>query len=615
MQTAQTFLEVVANRGKRRLPLERVYRHLRNRELFLRAYAKLYANDGALTTGTDPGDTVDGMSLRRIDDIIETLQAGQYRWKPARRVYIPKANGKLRPLGIPGWNDKLLQEVLRQVLSAYYEPQFSAASHGFRPGRGCHTALQQVKRTWTGTKWFIEGDIKGCFDNIDHARLLAVIGRSIKDERFLSLLRGLLAAGYLEDWKYTRTLSGVPQGGVLSPLLSNVFLNELDTFVETVLLPKHNRAPNRRMSPTYLEYSRQIRKAKAEGDQATYRQLQKKRRSVASGDAADPDYRRLRYIRYADDFLLGFIGPKAEAEQIKQEIGGFLQGIGLTMSEEKTLITHAADQRARFLGYEMFTALANDRLTRKHRSLNGRVQLSVPEDVVRKWVSRHSQNGKPVQLGKLLNDSDYNIVMTYGLELRGLANYYTLAYDVSSRVGKVKHAMMVSLAKTLASKHRLSCRQVYCRYRRNLNGYRAIAAEIPREGKPPLIATFGGFPIRHCQVAALVDLPTEWIASQRTELVRRLLVNKCELCGSTELIEVHHVRKLAELKQRYAGRPAAPTWVERMSAMRRKTLVVCRACHQAITYGRYDGRSLRRPTGEPDALDNGARPVRRKGVG
>jgi len=603
MQSAQTFLEVVADRGKRRLQLERVYRHLQNRELFLRAYAKLYANDGALTLGTDPSDTVDGMSLKRIDGIIETLQAGKYRWKPARRVYIPKANGKLRPLGIPGWEDKLLEEVIRQVLSAYYEPQFSNASHGFRPGRGCHTALQQIKRTWTGTKWFIEGDIKGCFDNIDHDRLLAVIGRSIKDERLLSLLRGMLAVGYLEDWKYERTLSGTPQGGVLSPLLANIFLNELDTFVETELLPRHNRGSGRRMNPTYQRYSWQMREAKAQGDKASCRQLQKARRTVAKGDEHDPDYRRLWYVRYADDFLLGFIGPKAEAEQIKQEIGGFLQTIGLAMSEEKTLVTNAVNERARFLGYELYTGMANDHMTRGRRSLNGRVQLSVPKDVEREWVDRYSQGGKPKQRGELLNNSDYDIVMTYALELRGIANYYALAYDVSRRVQKVKYAMTVSLVKTLAGKHRLTCRQVYRRYRRILNGYVAIVAEVARAGRKPLVATFGGFPIRHRRMVALEDLPPEWMPAQRTELVRRLSTNKCELCGSTELIEVHHVRKLADLKRRYSGRRAPPLWVQRMIALRRKTLVVCRACHQAITFGKYDGRSLRRPTGEPDALE------------
>ncbi|MBU1746243.1 MAG: reverse transcriptase/maturase family protein [Chloroflexi bacterium] len=219
MQATQTYLEILRDRGERKLPLRRVYRHLQDRELFLRAYAKLYANEGALTPGVDPRDTADGMSLERIDRIIEALRAGTYRWRPVRRAYIPKKSGKLRPLGVPSWEDKLLQEAVRIVLSAYYEPQFSDASHGFRPGRGCHTALQSILFRWTGTKWFIEGDIKGCFDNIDHDKLLEIIERDIQDGRLIKLLRGMLKAGYMEDWRYHRTYSGAPQGGVLSPLL------------------------------------------------------------------------------------------------------------------------------------------------------------------------------------------------------------------------------------------------------------------------------------------------------------------------------------------------------------------------------------------------------------
>jgi group II intron reverse transcriptase/maturase len=238
MRDAQTYLEIVRDRGERRLGLKRVYRNLRNKELFLRAYAKLYANQGALTPGTDPKDTVDGMSLKRIDRIIADLEAGTYRWKPSRRSYIPKKNGKLRALGMPGWRDKLLQQVIHCVLSAYYEPRFSRVSHGFRPGRGCHTALQSIMCTWRGTKWFIEGDIRGCFDEIGHEKLLEVIGRSIKDQRLLKLLRGMLKVGYLEDWKYQQTYSGTPQGGIISPLLANIFLNELDKYVEEVLILK-----------------------------------------------------------------------------------------------------------------------------------------------------------------------------------------------------------------------------------------------------------------------------------------------------------------------------------------------------------------------------------------
>ena len=593
MQMTQTYLEIVASRGNRRLPLERVYRHLPNRELLLRAYEKLYPNKGALTPGTDPTDSIDGMSLQRIDQVVEALKAGNYHWKPARRVYIPKANGKLRPLGIPNWTDKLVQEAIRQVLSAYYEPQFSSASHGFRPGRGCHTALQQIRREWTGTKWFIEGDIKGCFDNIDHEKLLAVIGRSIKDTRLLSLLRGMLAAGYLEDWRYEQTHSGTPQGGVLSPLLANIFLNELDTFVETVLKPKYTRGEHRGVNPEYGRMKRALRSARLHKEVEECRHLTKERRKLPSGKPDDPDFRRLRYVRYADDFLIGFIGPKEEAEQVKQAIGEYLQTLGLTLSGDKTLITHAMTQRARFLGYEIFTGQANDSLTEGQRRLNGRSQLSVPKDVVTKWIGRYSKRSKPIQQAWLLNYSDYEIVTSYGRQLRGLANYYALAHDVSARVGKVKWVMEVSLVKTLAGKHRQSVRQVYRNHQRDLRGYTAIVAAIPRANKRPLVATFGGFSIRHREHTVIEDSRRGGPWKKRTEMAQRLLHNRCELCGSDEDVEMHHIRKLANLFRKRAGRRPLEEWEKVMIAMRRKTLAVCHRCHQAITHGKYDGRRLR----------------------
>jgi hypothetical protein len=216
MRTAESVLNIIRERGQRGLPLERVYRLLFQRDLYLRAYSRLYANDGAMTRGVTE-ETVDGMSLAKIDKIIDAVRQERYRWKPARRTYIPKKSGKLRPLGMPGWSDKLLQEVIRSILEAYYEPQFSDRSHGFRPGRGCHTALREVSDRGTGTKWFIEGDICSCFDKIDHSIVLKTLGERIHDNRFLRLVGNLLEAGYLEDWQFHATYSGVPQGGEVTP--------------------------------------------------------------------------------------------------------------------------------------------------------------------------------------------------------------------------------------------------------------------------------------------------------------------------------------------------------------------------------------------------------------
>ncbi len=215
MQNAETVLHVYRERGRQGLPLARVYRQLFNPDLFLWAYANLYGNTGAMTPGTT-AETADAMSLAKIERIIAQLRTERYRWTPVRRVNIPKKNGKTRPLGVPTWSDKLVQEVIRLLLDAYYEPQFSDHSHGFRPGCGCHTALLDITRNGKGTKWFIEGDIKGCFDNIDHTVLLSILSEKIHDNRFLRLIEHLLQAGYCEYWRYWPSYSGTPQGGVVT---------------------------------------------------------------------------------------------------------------------------------------------------------------------------------------------------------------------------------------------------------------------------------------------------------------------------------------------------------------------------------------------------------------
>jgi group II intron reverse transcriptase/maturase len=266
-----------------------------------------------MTPGAD-GETADGMSLGKIDRIIDAMRHERYRFSPVRRLYIPKKNSsKTRPLGLPSWSDKLVGEVIRLLLESYYEPSFSGRSHGFRPGRGCHTALSEVAETWTGTTWFVEGDITDCFGSLDHETLVKILAEKIHDNRFLRLIKQMLQAGYLEDWVWNATLSGAPQGGVVSPVLSNIYLHRLDDFVETVLIPEYTRGKRRASNPAYFRLRSAARRARARGDRAQARQLRARQRSLPSSDPNDPGYRRLRYLRYADDTLLGFTGPKAEA--------------------------------------------------------------------------------------------------------------------------------------------------------------------------------------------------------------------------------------------------------------------------------------------------------------
>jgi group II intron reverse transcriptase/maturase len=318
MQSAETVLGILRERGRRGLPCNELYRQMFNPSLYLLAYGKIYANQGAMTPGAS-AETADGMSEDKIHKIIEARRSERYRFSPARRVLIPKKNGKMRPLGLPPWSDKLVGEVVRLLLEAYYEPTFSGRSHGFRPGRGCHTALSDVATAWTGATWFIEGDIADCFGSLDHDVMAQILSEIILDNRFLRLIRNMLKAGYLEDWKYHDTLSGVPQGGVVSPVLSNIYLSKLDTFAETVLIPQYTRGNRRKENPEYRKEHYRLTQARRKGDRASAREHQKRARTLPFGDPSDPGYRRLRYSRYADDHLLGFTGPKAEAEEIKDQ--------------------------------------------------------------------------------------------------------------------------------------------------------------------------------------------------------------------------------------------------------------------------------------------------------
>jgi group II intron reverse transcriptase/maturase len=582
MQNAETVLDVLRERGRRGLPLNELYRQLFNPQLYLLAYGRIYSNKGAMTPGAT-GETVDGMSLGKIERIIQALRHERYRWSPVKRVHIPKKNGKRRPLGLPPWSDKLVGEVVRLLLDAYYDVQFSDLSHGFRPGRGCHSALRDVANTWTGTTWFIEGDVADCFGSFDHSVMLSTLAETIHDGRFLRLMRNMLKAGYLEDWVWNATLSGVPQGGVVSPVMSNIYLHRLDEFVETVLIPEYTRGRIRKQDTAYARVRAARDRAYRRGDRAQARELRKQLRGMPSGDPHDPGYRRLRYVRYCDDTLLGFIGPKAEAEEIKQRLTAFLRDdLSLELSQDKTLITHARTRAARFLGYEI-TVLHNDhKVTGGKRSANGTVSLRVPESVIKAKKAPYLSRGKPERRPRLINEDDHSIVNVYGAEWRGIVQYYLLAGNVH-RLYRLHWAMETSLLKTLANKYRSSVSKMARKYAATISTpfgpRKCFEARIERSGRKSLVARFGGIPLRRQRDAVITDRVLVPGVVRHKELVTRLLANRCELCQSTNDVSVHHVRRLADLDRQSRPQPA---WAEHMMKKRRKSLVVCRSCHDAI---------------------------------
>ena len=582
MQTAEVVLGVLRDRGRKGLPCEQLYRQMFNRELYFLAYGKIYSNQGAMTPGASE-ETADGMSEEKIEQIIGLMRREKYRFAPARRVYIPKKNGKLRPLGMPAWSDKLVGEVVRLLLEAFYEPQFSDSSHGFRRFRGCHTALREINNTWTGATWFVEGDISDCFGSLDHEILLGILAEKIHDNRFLRLIRNMLKAGYLEDWEYHDTLSGAPQGGTVSPILSNIYLDKLDKFVERELIPQYTRGARCKPNPEYARIAGRLRRARRHGDRAAARDLGKQLRTLPRDDPMDPGYRRLKYIRYADDHILGFTGPKAEAEEIKGRLAAFLrETLGLELNGAKTLITHARSQRARFLGYDVSVWHCNTKITSGRRAANGKIVLRVPPDVVTAQCARYRKHGKPWHRSRLQNLDDYDIVRKYGAEYAGVVNYYLLAYDVW-RLTRLRWNALTSMLKTLSAKHGSTVSKTAAKHKAKVetrDGLRTcFEARKHRKGKPDLVARFGGITLRQDRRAVIRDPAPAPAPYPRKELIKRLQKRECELCETGTTVAVHQVTGLKDLGKPGPGQPA---WASLMARMRRKTLIVCASCHDWI---------------------------------
>jgi group II intron reverse transcriptase/maturase len=596
MRNAEKILSIISERGKKKKQTERIYRLLFNPQLYLIAYQKLYANKGATTKGVT-NDTVDGMSIRKIHAIIDKLKTKTYRWTPVRRTYIKKRDGKQRPLGLPTWSDKLLQEVIRMLLEAYYDCQFNDNSHGFRKNKGCKTALETLthKGGWIGITWFIEGDIANCFGSLDHQILLNMLKDKIADNRFLRLIENLLKSGYLEDgWKYNKTLSGCPQGNILSPLLSNIYMDKLDQYVENTLKPEYTQRQKRVENKLYRAILRQKDKRRQLKDWTKVKELQKTLQKTSSIDPSDPDFKRLRYIRYCDDWLIGFTGSKKDVEEIKAKIVVYLQEeLKLQLSQEKTLITNARKEKARFLGYDIHT-LYNDAKHGKNgrRIISGKTGLRVPKDKMQAKMSQCMAKGKPIHRAELLSYSDYDIVSLYQSEFRGFVQYYLRAYNVH-QLSTVKWVIELLLAKTLASKHKTFVSRIFRKYKTVIETkdgiYKVLQVKVTRDGKELLIAQFGGIKLAYDKNVDIVDdmtVGSRLFLGKRSQLIDRLLCDVCELCGVTGSIEMYHVKKLKDLGR--SGGCHKPEWMKRMIAMRRKTLAVCVGCHHGIHSGVYD---------------------------
>ena len=490
------------------------------------------------------------------------------------------------------------------ILEAIYEGQFQDCSHGFRPKRSCHTALNKIQKTFTGTKWFIEGDIKGFFDNINHEILIGILAERISDERFLRLIRKFLKAGYLEDWTFHNTFSGTPQGGIVSPILANIYLDRLDKFVMEYIKRFDVGATTTRKpfeGRRSLDFQKKVamQKLKTVKDESERKKvveqlkgIDRTRLQIPSFDEMDNGYKRLKYVRYADDFLIGVIGSKEDSQRIKEDIKNFLESeLKLELSDDKTLITHS-QKAAKFLGYEVLVNRSNlakrDNMGRLSRVYNKKVLLRISMETIKKKlldfgvleIKTHNgkEQWKPREHRKSICNDDLEILQKYNYTIRGFHNYYAIANN-SSLLNSYKYIMEYSMYKTFAGKYKSKVTKIASKYKKD--GLFTVQYKDSKGREKQQTFYNESFARRKPETGDNLDNATVVYHANSTSLIDRLKAEKCEICGATEKLDMHHVRKLKALDGKgYADKL--------MIARRRKTIALCRSCHLKVHSGSID---------------------------
>jgi len=591
-----------------------LYRLMYKQDLYILAYERIKSRPGNMTPGPD-GETLDGTSLELIHGIIEEMKTEKFQFRPVKTTYIPKANGKLRKLGIPCVKDKLVQEVMRMILEAIYDSPhgafFKEQSHGFRPRRSCHSALKDIQRSWSATNWLIEGDITACFDDIDHEILVDLIRRKIKDERFVNLIIKLLNAGYLDlNGERKDSLVGTPQGGIISPILANIYLHELDVFVEKLRIELEKGEQKARNSEYRAMATRRAKLAR-EGKTKTaeFRELGKSMRSIPSVDVNDPNFIRVRYVRYADDWMIGLCGTHQLAEEIKERVKTFLrENLHLTLSEEKTRITNARTEEGEFLGTlicvgrtvetQKQTISTNGSGRRfRRRSTGWEVVIKAPlSRLVKKLAERGfcTTGGEPIAKGGWQHLDIDQIIELYTSINRGLQNYYRFV-DNWREVSRIQYILEYSLAKTLASKLRISVGQVFDRYGDT------ISVKVKGAKGERTVKFYKNTDWKTSRAAFKVSPHIDLVRTALRMRTRSKLGRPCCVCGSADDVEMHHIQHLHKMSEKKAS---SNDFARILRALNRKQIPVCNRCHRKIHKGEYDSLKLSELAYDPRKPDS-----------
>lgn len=583
-----------------------LYRMLFKRDYYIVAYERLKSNPGNMTPGPD-GTTLDGFSTLEIEKIIAAMRDESFRFSPSRQQEIPKKSGGKRRLSIAPPKDKVVQEVIRMILEAIYDPpggnSFSEHSHGFRETRSCHTALKEIHYQWSGVSWIIEGDIKAAFDSVDHGILISILRERIRDERFLNLVRKALTAGYYEFVNHVVSVVGTPQGSIISPILSNIYLDKLDKFVEG-LVRKYERGKERGVTPEYRRLQRDVqfhrRKVgeapNAERREHHLRELKRAEKALMETPAAicDGEYIRVKYVRYADDWCIGVNGPKELAEKIREEVATFLaETLKLTLSLEKTHIRHAKTEEAFFLGVRVKIGSDSPRrrtVKRNSETFKKRVAgwtphlLAPTHRLVATLFSRGFCDalGNPTPKRTWTGLDDAQIIETYNSTLWGLLNYYSFA-DNRATLTWIQYILHLSCAKTLALKHRTTVRKLFRERGRTL----VTEVRTPKGMHFAMLRLESNWKTRSTNflVGDALDPDAVFRRYQRLR-TRSKLDEHCAICGSEDRVQMHHVKHIRKIGQQVRGFTAL------MAKLNRKQIPVCDGCHDAIHRGKYDGISL-----------------------